>query len=566
MPARALATNRYVANGGVDGTSVCTDPGAPCLTIGRAVTVAGSDDVIHIAAGSYDGGVGTDKRLTFIGAGAGTLDNPAGSTSIVSPSYVFNLTSGGTLRNMRVSGGSLGGNDGLMLSVDTNGETAAYDISGVIDVESGNSRAMSIADNSAMHNGVITANVADSTFMTTGTFPSSVLVSETTANFARTRIGQLAGQGFGLLIALSDVTFTDGMIGDPTLTGSAATVEAGSTASFVRTRFAGNNGLVVDGIMAPASAAITDSTVRARDEALLAEDGVTVAARGSTFDAYGPSPTEAAFVTAANGDASVTATNSIFRSTDTSGPVSDADVRVTAGPHSATFAADHSSYTDVVTAGGGTATPAGSGTNVSGDPGFLGEATGDFRLSLASPLLDRGAAALAGELDVTGAPRSLDSNCDGVAVPDIGAFELGAPCLHANIPAGPPVFSRVSMTHRRFRVGRPGAARAPKGTRFRYTLSQDAKVTVTVERKASGRRKGRRCVKPRAGLRRRCTRFVRQGALTKQSPTGANSLPFSGKLGRRTLKPGRYRARLVAVNAAGQRSKESRLSFTIVKR
>ena len=53
VPASALATDRYVANGGADGVSPCTDAGAPCLTIAHAVSVANTDDVIHIAAGSY---------------------------------------------------------------------------------------------------------------------------------------------------------------------------------------------------------------------------------------------------------------------------------------------------------------------------------------------------------------------------------------------------------------------------------------------------------------------------------------------------------------------------------
>jgi hypothetical protein len=121
------------------------------------------------------------------------------------------------------------------------------------------------------------------------------------------------------------------------------------------------------------------------------------------------------------------------------------------------------------------------------------------------------------------------------------------------------------MTHKRFRVGKPGAARAPKGTRFVYTLSAPAKVTITIQRKAAGRKKGKRCVKPRRGLHKRCTRYVRKGALTAQSKAGQNSVAFSGKLRRHKLSPGKYRATLVAVDSAG-RSKPRRLSFTIVRR
>jgi hypothetical protein len=41
---------------------------------------------------------------------------------------------------------------------------------------------------------------------------------------------------------------------------------------------------------------------------------------------------------------------------------------------------------------------------------------------------------------------------------------------------------------------------------------------------------------------------------------------MTGRVGSRALKPGRYRLRVVAVDAAGNRSAEQRLSFRIVRR
>jgi hypothetical protein len=41
---------------------------------------------------------------------------------------------------------------------------------------------------------------------------------------------------------------------------------------------------------------------------------------------------------------------------------------------------------------------------------------------------------------------------------------------------------------------------------------------------------------------------------------------FSGKIGRRRLKPGRYRATLVATDAARNASKPKRLRFRVVRR
>ena len=44
---------------------------------------------------------------------------------------------------------------------------------------------------------------------------------------------------------------------------------------------------------------------------------------------------------------------------------------------------------------------------------------------------------------------------------------------------------------------------------------------------------------------------------------GAVKLRFSGRSGRRPLKPGRYRARIVATDNAGNRSAPRRAGFTI---
>ena len=50
------------------------------------------------------------------------------------------------------------------------------------------------------------------------------------------------------------------------------------------------------------------------------------------------------------------------------------------------------------------------------------------------------------------------------------------------------------------------------------------------------------------------------------SVAGANALPFSGRIGRKALKPGSYRAVLVAVDAAGNRSAAKTIAFKVVKR
>jgi hypothetical protein len=136
-----------------------------------------------------------------------------------------------------------------------------------------------------------------------------------------------------------------------------------------------------------------------------------------------------------------------------------------------------------------------------------------------------------------------------------------------------PVLSQVSLLRTVFRVDRSGVAETPvssarKGTVFRYTLSEDARVLITIQRLLPGRRVRGRCVRPtrRNRTRPKCTRFVRAGRFAVQSVAGPNSHRFSGKIGRRSLRRGRYRATLVARDADGRKSVPRRLNFRVVRR
>jgi hypothetical protein len=97
----------------------------------------------------------------------------------------------------------------------------------------------------------------------------------------------------------------------------------------------------------------------------------------------------------------------------------------------------------------------------------------------------------------------------------------------------------------RFRVGSRTAvsARAPRGTRFRFTLKAPAKVTSTITRRG-GHKIGR---------------LTRKNLLN-----GSNAIPFSGRIGKRALKPGAYKATLRGRNAKG-RSKALAVRFSIVR-
>ena len=137
----------------------------------------------------------------------------------------------------------------------------------------------------------------------------------------------------------------------------------------------------------------------------------------------------------------------------------------------------------------------------------------------------------------------------------------------------PPSLQNVSLTNRRCRVSPRStaiaAAKAPVGTTFRYTLTRSATLTITITHRAAGLRRGKRCLAPTRKLRRahakHCTRTVTDGKLTRANqPQGPGAVEFSGRIGRRPLAPGRYRAEFSARNIAG-RSTPVLLNFVVVR-
>ena len=108
-----------------------------------------------------------------------------------------------------------------------------------------------------------------------------------------------------------------------------------------------------------------------------------------------------------------------------------------------------------------------------------------------------------------------------------------------------------------------GTNAAPKS----YRLSEAASVAFTIERALPGRRstRGRACLAPERRFRRRprCTRYKREGAFSRAGKQGENSVAFNGRIGRRALRPGNYRASLRATDAAGNRSRTRYLDFKV---
>jgi len=127
-----------------------------------------------------------------------------------------------------------------------------------------------------------------------------------------------------------------------------------------------------------------------------------------------------------------------------------------------------------------------------------------------------------------------------------------------------PRITKASLTRRKFAVARRASQRR-RGTTVRFTLSEAARVELTVLRKVKGRRTGGRC-KVRAQKGRRCTITRTAGRLPQRAARkGRNSVRFLGRVRGRALAPGAYVLRLRATDEAGNRSKAKTLNFKVVK-
>ena len=211
-------------------------------------------------------------------------------------------------------------------------------------------------------------------------------------------------------------------------------------------------------------------------------------------------------------------------------------------------------------------------TNV-GDAGFANPATGNYHLLPGSPLVDAGDPATPQGLDMDGKTLVTDGDGNGIARRDVGPFELPTPVSQTPPPpppadtgtksgvglatgtdatgvtsvprdTQPPLITGFRTTNKVFAVGRARTAISARvrGTRFRYTLSENAKVTVNILR-----RNGKSA-----------------GKLTRSGKKGANTLKFSGRIGRKALKHGGYGAVITATDAAGNRSAPRSVKFRVV--
>ena len=526
----------------------------------------------------------------------------------------FNLSRGGSLRALRAVGAtSFSGSSALILQPDVDG-TFAYTVSDVIGVGGDGTdftfgmggAGLSVASSSAarivnlsLSGGGFRAGVSTSFIQGTGLALSGRGLSASLSNTSAVGPASPGGDGLAAgggstvdVTGLSAQGYNAAKLGDSTITIRRSVLDGVASGAAVYDWQAATPttvNLIDDLVTATPTSAVNAAALSAVTAGGASAAAVNV--RGSTIVARGVDPQYAVVARPALGApaATIDLRNSIAQ-LEGGAEADEADVAADRG----SVTASHSDLAKSLTLNGGTVTGL-TGTILSALPLF---SSGAFTLQPSSALVDRGdpAVVTTGERDLAGRPRAVDYDGDGVAQPDIGAYELPAPPTVE--PPPPPANTRpklgkVSMTNKVFAPEEAHAAaaaaadpnrardrdraraRVKRGTIFRYLLSEPATVTIAIERRARGRRARTRargvgrCVKPKKqhgkAKGKPCIRWLRAGALKSVERAGSQGTPFSGRVKGRALKPGSYRARVVAKDRAGARSRESRVAFKVVR-
>lgn len=187
------------------------------------------------------------------------------------------------------------------------------------------------------------------------------------------------------------------------------------------------------------------------------------------------------------------------------------------------------------------------------DASFAGGAPVLTRPVNSYAIADKAAVAPDGKLVLAGDAYDNGSGAKHLAIaryqvdpdPVVDPGPTGAATSPVSQPPDPLALSGLTITHRTFSVGRAQAARSSKrGTAFVFKLNRAATVTIRV---------------------RRLHHTATVVKLKRTGGAGRNRVAFSGRVGRHTLRPGRYRATLTAIDATGSRSKARAVAFRIVR-
>jgi hypothetical protein len=308
---------------------------------------------------------------------------------------------------------------------------------------------------------------------------------------------------------------------------------------------------------------MTDSLIRLTDTGtgvqLLDAGGATVTAtlRNDTIVGPGASGDGIAAVSTVAGNVTAIVQNTVIRG------FGESLYRWASAPGTATIAmlySDWDPFSAQVGSGNGSLL-VGAG-NISGDPLFAGSL--DFHLGTGSPAIDAGdPTSYQDTLDLDGNPRVVNGRRD------IGAFEAqpAAPAPAPTPAAGgdpaptgtatpattadpgsattvkdllAPTIAGLKITPARFTL-RHGASLA-------FRLSERATVTVTLKRRAAHNSK-----------------LQQVAALRRATAAGATRIAIRKRFAGKQLRAGRYVATVAATDAAGNRSRATQVSFTVVR-
>ncbi len=220
----------------------------------------------------------------------------------------------------------------------------------------------------------------------------------------------------------------------------------------------------------------------------------------------------------------------------------EADLRATAGPKGAgNIAVSHSNFDTSKAVGEGAKVIDGGG-NQSAAPLFVDAESRNYHEAAGSPTIDAGIAGELGPLDLDGNPRILGP------APDMGAYETSNPATVATVAQ----LQSLKLSPSSFRAAKSGGAvasakkkpKGPVGTTVTYSLSLAGKVDFSVEQLTTGRKVGKKCVKQTSankGKKKCDLAKPLKGGFSEAGAAGQNRFKFTGRLGSKALKPGRYR-------------------------
>lgn len=125
----------------------------------------------------------------------------------------------------------------------------------------------------------------------------------------------------------------------------------------------------------------------------------------------------------------------------------------------------------------------------------------------------------------------------------------------------PPVLTELVTRGSSYTQGAKNA-----GFKTKFTASEAGTLSINFARRAEGRKSGRNCVKKTAknSAAKKCNYWATlKGSLTQPITAGPNAFRFKGRLNGKQLKPGSYRATLLATDAAGNAGTPMTVKFTV---